>query len=57
MGVGGRGKCPGAPSHHLRRQRKLEWKKQPTERYRKKPEDCLIIRSRSVDFQNHSSDR
>jgi hypothetical protein len=21
MGVGGRGKCPGAPSHHLRRQK------------------------------------
>jgi hypothetical protein len=31
----GRG-WPGAPSHHLRRQRKLEWKKRPTERYRKK---------------------
>jgi hypothetical protein len=26
MGVGGRGKCPGAPSHHLRRQKELEWK-------------------------------
>jgi hypothetical protein len=24
MGVGGRGKCPGAPSHHLRRQRNKE---------------------------------
>jgi hypothetical protein len=24
MGVGGRGKCPGAPAHHLRRQRNKE---------------------------------
>jgi hypothetical protein len=35
-GRGWPGKVPGAPSHHLRRQRKLEWKKRPTERYRKK---------------------
>jgi hypothetical protein len=24
MGVGGRGKCPGAPSHHLRKAKKKE---------------------------------
>jgi hypothetical protein len=38
--VGGRGQCPGAPSHHLRRQRNKKIgmeKKRPTERYRKKP--------------------
>jgi hypothetical protein len=37
MGVGGRGKCPGAPSHHLKEgerigKKKLEVKKRPTEK-------------------------
>jgi hypothetical protein len=41
MGVGGRGKCPGAPSHHLkegedRQKKELESKNRRPKRYRKK---------------------
>jgi hypothetical protein len=36
MGVGGRGKCPGAPSHHLKegedRQKKRNWKGKTADR-------------------------
>jgi hypothetical protein len=36
MGVGGRGKCPGAPSHHLKegedRQKEIGKEKPPTEK-------------------------
>jgi hypothetical protein len=50
--VGGRGKCPGAPSHHLRRQRKLEWKKRPTERYRKKQKREWQLKKKNSILQN-----